>query len=200
MCFRCSEFCTIDSAVAGRVMGALGGSGFADSFCFESLLLESDMSIEENAKRAYEIISENLKEVSEMIKRTGDRMTVVLGATITGFGLIVKLDDSKSTGLALGLLCFSIFCLVCTFVAAIVGLFPKKGEQPGSTDVDSIWADLVAVAPEIAFANSINDLCRVIRQRRDLNIKMNWWFRITLIFAVLTLSCCAISEAVASMK
>jgi uncharacterized membrane protein YdfJ with MMPL/SSD domain len=94
------------------------------------------MSVDANGKRVHDTLVENLKEVSEMIKRTGDRMTVVLGATVTGFGLIVKLDDSKSTGWAVVLLVCSMIFLIATFVSAIIGLFPKRGEQPGSADVD----------------------------------------------------------------
>lgn len=157
------------------------------------------MSVDANGKRVHDTLVENLKEVSEMIKRTGDRMTVVLGATVTGFGLIVKLDDSKSTGWAVVLLVCSMIFLIATFVSAIIGLFPKRGEQPGSTDVDVLWADFVAVSPECALANSMNDLCKVLRQRREINIKMNWWFRITLISATLTLIAVAVSEAISSM-
>jgi uncharacterized membrane protein YdfJ with MMPL/SSD domain len=157
------------------------------------------MSIEANGKRVHDTLVENLKEISEMIKRTGDRMTVVLGATVTGFGLIVKLDDSKSTGLAFALLISSMIFLIVTFISAIIGLFPKKGEQPGSTEIDTLWADFVEVSPESALANSLNDLCRVLRQRRDINIRMNWWFRFTLISATLTLISVAVSEAIASM-
>ncbi len=158
------------------------------------------MSVEVNGKRVHDTLVENLKEISEMIKRTGDRMTVILGATVTGFGLIVKLDDSTSTGWAFATLISSMIFLIATFVTAIVGLFPKKGEQPGSTDIDTLWADFVAVSPENALANSLNDLCRVLRQRREINIKINWWFRITLINATLTLVSVAASEAISSMK
>jgi hypothetical protein len=157
------------------------------------------MSVEANGKRVHETLVENLKEISEMIKRTGDRMTVVLGATVTGFGLIVKLDDSKSNGMAFLLLILSMVFLIVTFVSAIIGLFPKKGEQPGSTDVDTLWADFVAVSPENALANCLNDLCRVLRQRRDINIRINWWFRFTLISATFTLICVAVSEAISSL-
>ena len=157
------------------------------------------MSVEANGKRVHDTLVENLKEISEMIKRTGDRMTVVLGATVTGFGLIVKLDDSKSTGLAFVLLISSMIFLIVTFGSAIIGLFPKKGEQPGSTDVHALWSDFVAVSPENAIANSLNDLCRVLRQRRDINIRMNWWFRFTLISATLTLISVALSEAFSSL-
>ena len=157
------------------------------------------MSVEANGKRVHDTLVENLKEISEMIKRTGDRMTVVLGATVTGFGLIVKLDDSKSTGLAFVLLISSMIFLIVTFGSAIIGLFPKKGEQHGSTDVHALWSDFVAVSPENAIANSLNDLCRVLRQRRDINIRMNWWFRFTLISATLTLISVALSEAFSSL-
>jgi hypothetical protein len=192
-------FSTIDSAEAGFVTGALIGlAGGSSVFLFCSFLLESVMVLDKNGKLVYESLKDNYKEISEINKRTGDRMIVVLGATITGFGLIVKLDDRAVVGWAAIFLVISIVAILVCFTTTVMGLFPKKGEQPGSTDVDFLWAEYVAVSEEAALANSMSDLCRVIKQRRSTGIRMNGWFRLTIISAAVALLFVALSEAIVS--
>lgn len=157
------------------------------------------MAIDEQGKMAYATLTENLREISEMIKRTGDRMTVVLGATVTGFGLIIRLNDNSATGWSLVFLSASILFLVLTFLSTVIGLSPKQGEQPGSTDVDEIWANFISVPAESALANSMNDVCRVIQQRRAVNMRMNFWFRVTIVCAAVALMCVAIGKAMFSV-
>ncbi len=156
------------------------------------------MISEKNGKLVYETLKDNYKEISEINKRTGDRMIVVLGATITGFGLIVKLNDRSVVGWAEFCLVLSIVSISTCFTATLMGMFPKKGEQPGSTDIDFLWSEYVDISEEAALANSMNDLCRVIKQRRLTGIRMNVWFQITIIAAAVSLVFVALSEAIVS--
>jgi hypothetical protein len=177
------------------VFGALTGLAACD---FDGCFLESDMSNEPQIRLVMERLNRNLDECTEMIKRTGDRILVILGATIAAFGLIVRLSDIPSSGCALWLLLGSSVTLSVCFIAAIIGLMPKSGIQPGSTDVDELWRD-VAVDLDSAAANIMNDVCNVIRDRRRTNERMVWWLRILLIAASITLALVALSQVMASL-
>lgn len=154
----------------------------------------------DNAKLAIEVLRKNHQEQSEINKRTGDRTTIVLGATVTSFGLLIKLSDGPSTGLSLLALILSIVSLSFCFIVAIYTLFPKKGEQPGSTDIDFIWGEYVEVLPESAYANTMNDLCRVIRVKREIGQKMSQGFRCVILSSGVTLLLVALSEALAAAR
>ena len=152
----------------------------------------------ENAKLALETLTANYREISEINKRTGDRTTIVLGATVTAFGLIVKLSDGPLSGWSLFFLCTAIVCLAGCFFFAVATLFPKKGEQPGVTDVDGIWKEYVCVTRESAYANTMSDLCRVLRLRRETGKKMARMFKWTIVFGALSLICASCSELISA--
>lgn len=153
------------------------------------------MSDPENMKMALEMVNANYREITEINKRTGDRTTIILGATVTAFGLIAKLSDGPTAGGSLLFLCLALIGLAACFFSAVVALFPKAGEQPGSTDVDFLWKEYVLVDRASAYANTMNDLCRVLRLRRETGIKTSYWFRCVILSGAFTLVCISISEA-----
>ena len=153
------------------------------------------MSDPENAKLALNMLNANYREISEINKRTGDRTTIVLGATVTAFGLIVKLSDGPVSGWSLFFLCTALCGLTACFFSAVITLFPKAGEQPGSTDVDFLWDEYVNVDQEAAYANTMSDICRVLKLRRNIGLRMSWWFRCVIVSGAFTLICVALSEA-----
>jgi hypothetical protein len=154
------------------------------------------MSVSGNAKLVLELMKDNYKEVTEINKRLCDRMTIVLGLTVTGFGLIIKMDDKSHTMWSSLFLGVSLAGLALCFLTAIRGLFPKRGEQPGKCDVDFLWAEYVAVDEEAAFANVLNDICVVLKSRREVGVKMAWWFRTEISMSALTVLSVSVSELI----
>lgn len=152
------------------------------------------MENEPQCKLVLDRLSKNLDEMTELIKRTGDRVILVLGATATAFGLIMRMSPPPQSDLAIGLVILAIASLASCFVIAILALMPKEGEQPGSTDVDEIWEHLITKDMEAAAANAMNDLCRVIRHRRTTNERMNRWFTLLLFVSGLTLALVSSSQ------
>ena len=192
-------FSTKDSAEAGFVTGALMGLSIGSSaFLFCSFLVESVMVIDKNRKWVYESLQDNYREISEIHKRTGDRMVVVWARQLQ---VLVCLSNWTIAPLWGGQQ-FSSLVLLLQFLSVsqqpLWVFSAKKGEQLGSKDVDFLWAEDIAVSEETALANSIIDLCRVIKQRPATGIRMNGWFRLTIISAAVALLFFALFEAIVS--
>ena len=87
--------------------------------------------------------------------------------------------------------------LVC-YTTAVMGLFRKKGGTTGKQRRRFPVGRRHRVSEETALANSIIDLCRVIKQRPATGIRMNGWFRLTIISAAVALLFFALFEAIVS--
>lgn len=186
----------ISSALGGLVTGAFGCCGGVEfPLAFGSLVMNHHSS---NSKLVIDTLRDNFREVTEIGKRFGDRMTILMGITATGFGLLVKLSDKQVNGVSVLLLIAAVVGLLCCFGIAALAMFPKKSLQPGSTDVDFLWAEYVARDPEQAEANVIADICHALRHRRNDCDRLSYWFRIQIIVAGFTLLCVVISELISA--
>ena len=191
----------ISSDAGGFVTGALAGFCMPVGlpvFPLDSFFGGVVMNSLSNAKHVLDVVRDNYKEMFDVGKRLGDRMTILMGITATGFGLIVKLSDEALAGWSLCLLCLAVAGLLGCFGIAAVALFPKRAEQPGSTDIDFLWQHYVAIADESAIANVLNDACDCLRKRRAACDVLSWWFRLQIVVSALTLLSAAASEMVSA--
>lgn len=151
-----------------------------------------------NSKLVIDTLKDNYREAVEIGKRFGDRMTILMGITATGFGLLIKLTDKPVTGCSMWLLISAVIGLLLCFAISALALFPKQSHQPGTTDVDFLWEHYVSVKPEQAEANVMSDLCHCVRKRRAECALLSFWFRIQIIMAGITMLCVVMSELISA--
>jgi hypothetical protein len=148
-----------------------------------------------NAERELERLQRHYAEVSDLVKRFGDRTTILIGGTITSYGLILKVSDQTSGTFGAIALTASAGWIVAAFWFAGVMLLPKESSQPGSTELSMIWNHYVVVSEEAAMANQMDDLCVAIRKKRANLVRSGNTFRLLLACCALALLLVAISEA-----
>lgn len=141
------------------------------------------MDNSENKKRVLDLLWKNYQDQVASSRRFGDRVTIVLGATIGVFGLVVKLNESNTMAATL-----STSCVVTAVVALSVALFcaavvwlPKKSQQPSGTDVDRIWGFLVAVDDDASAATLMSDICKATKAERSNTETIACWFTCCLV-------------------
>ena len=80
--------------------------------------LESAMETSENKKRVLDLLWKNYQDQIVSSRRFGDRVTIIVGATVGAFGLVVKLNEGNTltSKWSLGFVVFALIALSLAFV------------------------------------------------------------------------------------
>lgn len=186
---------------AGRETGAFVG---CEAVCsLDSLFsafseLESAMETSENKKRVLDLLWKNYQDQIVSSRRFGDRVTIVVGATVGAFGLVVKLNEGNTlnSNWSLGFVLFALAALSGAFVCAAMVWRPKIGEQPTGTDVDRIWQYLVAVEDDVSAATLMADICKATDAEHKATSHLATWFIRCMVCCGLTLVSVIVSEVI----
>ena len=136
------------------------------------------METSENKKRVLDLLWKNYQDQVLSSRRFGDRVTIVIGATIGAFGLLVKLNEGNTLASiwSLGGMVAAVVSLSAAFFCAAMVWRPKKGEQPSGTDVDRLWKYLVAVEDDVSAATVMGDICKATKAERRATEYLARWF------------------------
>jgi hypothetical protein len=147
------------------------------------------MDTSENKKRVLDLLWKNYQDQIASSRRFGDRVTVVIGATVGAFGLIVKLNEGNTLSTAWSVVCVvvALVSMTLAFICAAMIWSPKIGEQPSGTDVDRLWEFLIAVDDDVSAATLMADICKATRAERRATEYLAVWFTRCMVFCGLTL-------------
>jgi len=156
------------------------------------------MDTSENKKRVLDLLWKNYQDQIVSSRRFGDRVTILIGATVGAFGLIVKLNDGDvfSNTLGLAFVVGALIALIAGFFCAAMVWRPKYGEQPSGTDVDRLWQYLIAVEDDVSAATLMADLCKTTRAERIATEKLAVWFSRCMICCGVSLIAVIVSEVI----
>jgi len=76
------------------------------------------METSENKKRVLDLLWKNYQDQIVSSRRFGDRVTIIVGATVGAFGLVVKLNEGNTltSKWSLGFVVFALIALSLAFV------------------------------------------------------------------------------------
>ena len=156
------------------------------------------MDISENKKRVLDLLWKNYQEQIISSRRFGDRVTIVVGATVGAFGLIAKLNDGDvfSNTWSFGFVILALTSMIAAFWCAAMVWRPKIGEQPSGTEVDRLWQYLVAVEDDVSAATLMGDICKATRAERLATENLAIWFSRCMICCGTSLVAAIISELI----
>lgn len=194
------SFSTILSLEGGFWVGG-ADSLSASGFCFleSSEALESDMFNSENAKLVLKRLEDNYRDIGEINRRIGDRATIIVGATATGFGLITNMRNTVPGLFSSFLFFIAAVLLLACFGFGMLCLWPRNSSQPGSVDIKHLWKYYIEVLEDVTMAHTIDDLCDTIADRRENNEKMGLYFKLSLGVGGASLFFLSLSELLASV-
>lgn len=149
--------------------------------------------ISKNVDRMLDLLWRNYQEQVTINRRISDRAAVILGGVVALVGLLARTPGSSGLQFVAGIV--AAVSLIGAFWFACTLWKPYQSEQPGTTDIDRLWADTVGIAEEHAAANLLSDICRsirVVRQSTDRIADRFRWFTGCCSLAVLAMAISAI--------